>query len=469
MRIQLLHLDGPHRGRTITYGRLQLLFGTAPEADVRYTEGVTVQPRHVQITFSEKDCTFYLKALEGEVFVNHNEVEEVVLEQNDLIEIGRLGPKLRFRVHAREGRVCKPVTQMIRDAREVGRLSGVFALTQSMRRDLLSHATTQLRWGLPIAIVLSITIAYLLGRSTAPPNPEQAKEIARLQEQLAEAGSVSRKEIQRVRSELEKHRREIDAERARDEAMRLVLDTYSRGVCLLHGIYTLSDKAGKPLRTRPGGPPLRLEYTGSGFLASAAGHVITNRHVAEPWWRDARVRPLLARGFKPSFVRLDASFPGRMPIAVDPKTIRIGKDDMDVAVMLVDVSGVPVLPLHEGEITAQRGGRVILLGYPTGVNALLARAERDTVSDVLKVATTLTGMIRELAKRNAISPIITQGALNEVKDRKLVYDASTTSGGSGGPLFGPNGTVIGVNFAITRNFSGSNFGVPIRFARALLP
>ncbi len=91
------------------------------------------------------------------------------------------------------------------------------------------------------------------------------------------------------------------------------------------------------------------------------------------------------------------------------------------------------------------------------------------VSDVLKVATTLTGMIRELAKRNAISPIITQGALNEVKDRKLVYDASTTSGGSGGPLFGPNGTVIGVNFAITRNFSGSNFGVPIRFARALLP
>ena len=130
MRIQLLHLDGLHRGRTITYGRLELLFGTAPEADVRYTEGVTVQLRHAQITFSEPDCNFYLKALEGEVFVNHNEVEEVVLEQNDLIEIGRLGPKLRFRVYAKEGRACKPVLQMIRDAREVGRRSGVFALTQ---------------------------------------------------------------------------------------------------------------------------------------------------------------------------------------------------------------------------------------------------------------------------------------------------------------------------------------------------
>ena len=59
--------------------------------------------------------------------------------------------------------------------------------------------------------------------------------------------------------------------------------------------------------------------------------------------------------------------------------------------------------------------------------------------------------------------------LNEVKDRKLVYDVSTASGRSGGPVFGPKGTLIGVNFAITRNLGDSNFGVPIRFARALLP
>ena len=65
--------------------------------------------------------------------------------------------------------------------------------------------------------------------------------------------------------------------------------------------------------------------------------------------------------------------------------------------------------------------------------------------------------------------MITQGALNEVKERRLVYDAETTGGGSGGPVFGPDGIVIGVNFAVTRDFAGSNFGVPIHFARKLLP
>jgi S1-C subfamily serine protease len=58
--------------------------------------------------------------------------------------------------------------------------------------------------------------------------------------------------------------------------------------------------------------------------------------------------------------------------------------------------------------------------------------------------------------------------LNEVRERRLVYDAETTSGGSGGPVFGPDGSVVGVNFAVTRDFSGSNFWVPIHFARPLL-
>jgi len=35
-------------------------------------------------------------------------------------------------------------------------------------------------------------------------------------------------------------------------------------------------------------------------------------------------------------------------------------------------------------------------------------------------------------------------------------------------VFASNGTVVGVNFAVTRDFAGSNFGVPIRFALALL-
>jgi S1-C subfamily serine protease len=51
---------------------------------------------------------------------------------------------------------------------------------------------------------------------------------------------------------------------------------------------------------------------------------------------------------------------------------------------------------------------------------------------------------------------------------KIVYDAATTSGGSGGPLFNRNGKVIGVNFAILNGFGGSNLAVPVRYAKELL-
>jgi S1-C subfamily serine protease len=111
----------------------------------------------------------------------------------------------------------------------------------------------------------------------------------------------------------------------------------------------------------------------------------------------------------------------------------------------------------------------MLMGYPTGLSALLARAESEVVSQALAEATDTTTLIDALSKRQAITPVITHGTLNDATGHKLIYDAVTTSGGSGGPVFGPDGKVIGVNFAILRDFQGSNFGVPIRFVRPLIP
>jgi S1-C subfamily serine protease len=74
----------------------------------------------------------------------------------------------------------------------------------------------------------------------------------------------------------------------------------------------------------------------------------------------------------------------------------------------------------------------------------------------------------ELAKRKLIRPLVTQGHVGDVLPDKIVYDAQTTSGGSGGPLLNSQGSVIGVTFAVVRGFGGSNFGVPIRYALPLL-
>jgi len=493
VRAQLLHLTGPDGGRTITYDKPRLLLGSAPDADIRYTEGLTVKPRHAVMTL-EGRCDFHLKALEGEVFVNHREVEEVVLRSGDLVELGRMGPKMRFRVHAGAGRPCKPVTQMLADAREVGGLSGIYRSSISLGRDLVRHTSWPMRiGGLAALLVVVFGLAYfgghLAGRSSADEDAERyGRELERLREEQAERERELQRQIEAFRAELEKSRaaamasqeererlrRKLDriegASAQRDENLKRIFDEYSKGVCLVHGIYTLLRTVkGKrvPLRDTDG-DPVQIEYVGSGFLASRGGHVLTNRHVAEPWWGDRRIAMLLKAGFEPVFTRLDASFPGKTPVHVDPKTIAISKEGVDIAVLRVKVEGVPVLPLFEGDPRDLRGKRVLVIGYPTGVNALLARSEPDFVREVMDKASNMTELIAELAARNAVSPLITQGGLNDVRERRLVYDALTTSGGSGGPVFASNGTVVGVNFAVTRDFAGSNFGVPIRFARALL-
>jgi S1-C subfamily serine protease len=49
-----------------------------------------------------------------------------------------------------------------------------------------------------------------------------------------------------------------------------------------------------------------------------------------------------------------------------------------------------------------------------------------------------------------------------------VYDAQTTSGGSGGPVIDLEGKVVGVNFAVLNGFAGASFAVPAGNARDLL-
>src|SRR5204862_5432943 len=77
-------------------------------------------------------------------------------------------------------------------------------------------------------------------------------------------------------------------------------------------------------------------------------------------------------------------------------------------------------------------------------------------------------VMEELARRKLIRPITTQGHIGDVLPDKIVYDAQTTSGGSGGPLFNNEGKVIGINFAMVREFGGSNFAIPVGYGKSLL-
>lgn len=271
-------------------------------------------------------------------------------------------------------------------------------------------------------------------------------------------------------------------------AQEIVRD-YSNSVCLIYAIVGFRDKTsgarlmfagidanGNPvtdekgnlvITTEGGSRPVYLHVFGSGFLIDGAGHILTNHHVLEPWWHNAAALPVPSETFEPSIVSMWAYFPG----SETPLPLRVQglSEDFDLGLASVDLPENHPRPVTIDQQGAISGSPVILIGYPTGVEGILARIDEATLKRIAQAAGNNTeGLVQELARRKLIRPLVTQGHLGVVGPDRLVYDAQTTSGGSGGPVFNGSGKVIGVNFAILSGFSGSNFAVPIARAARIL-
>ena len=87
MRPQFLHLTGPRRGRTDTPKGPEVVIGTGVDSGLRLGPWRGLADRHAVVTFDDCGCDFLIRALDGQVFVNHREVDEVILHQGDLIEL----------------------------------------------------------------------------------------------------------------------------------------------------------------------------------------------------------------------------------------------------------------------------------------------------------------------------------------------------------------------------------------------
>jgi S1-C subfamily serine protease len=103
------------------------------------------------------------------------------------------------------------------------------------------------------------------------------------------------------------------------------------------------------------------------------------------------------------------------------------------------------------------------------MQALIARSSTEFVDALMREGDLdYWAVARRLSEAGHINPLTTRGIVGQVTPSRLVYDAATTSGGSGGPVIGLDGNVHAVNSAILVEFTGSNLGVPAEEARALL-
>lgn len=109
------------------------------------------------------------------------------------------------------------------------------------------------------------------------------------------------------------------------------------------------------------------------------------------------------------------------------------------------------------------------MGYPTGMRSMLAQTGDEFLAEIqADESLDFWDIARLLSAAQFIRPLASRGIVGQLSASAVVYDADTTHGGSGGPVLDIEGNTIAINTAISPEYGGSNFGVPVEYARQLL-
>jgi serine protease Do len=177
----------------------------------------------------------------------------------------------------------------------------------------------------------------------------------------------------------------------------------------------------------PSQPPVPRTGSGSGFIISPDGYVLTNNHVVEN-----ATQVLVTMTDRRQF---EATVVGR-----DPNT--------DVAVLKIEGSDLPVVRIGSSD-EMHVGDWVLALGYP------------------LSLGETVTAGIVS-AKGKKIGIMGQSNGATAPLEHFIQTDAAINPGNSGGPLVNLRGEAVGINSAIaspTGMYSGYGFAVPIQLAK----
>ena len=162
------------------------------------------------------------------------------------------------------------------------------------------------------------------------------------------------------------------------------------------------------------------EWSGSGFIVSSDGHIVTNRHVIEEAG--------------------DASISVKL---LDEKTltatVSANADERDLVVLKVDASGLPVVQFASSDKLTS-GQDVAAIGAPLGLEHSVTRGVVSSTSRTLDGETFIQ------------------------------IDAAINEGNSGGPVISEDGQVVGVVVTVADEAQNVAFAIPstdvMRFLRS---
>jgi serine protease Do len=392
MQITFTHLIGPRKGEVDSFEADIVRVGRASDNTLAFSGSERrVSAHHAEIKRKGDHYILHDLGSTNGTMINGRRVITTELKRGDLIEFGAGGPLLRF------GTEDMPQTEIARRADDEGRRvkDDVDFVHPSTVERIVDRAvrTRASNFRLIVAIAAAMAIGAAVGIAlSSQRDPGYTSWTA-----VAERNQSA---VVFIRTEFE------------------LVDSSNQ---------VLSDGA----------------RTGSGFVITPSGLIVTNRHLVRDW--DYNPPP---SGVTGRIKEIEVIFPGKRRDEAIPATLyRLSTDNaVDVAILKIEPpEGMQVVSGLQPDLeSVNQGDDVAVIGYPFGMDLL------------------------EITHETRITTSLSIGVVSRLSREVIQLNLRAYSGSSGGPALNRRGEVIGILTASVGAAQDIALATPISAALELI-